>query len=574
MIEIGRQIIEKIGDWSISRNVFSRGDVATFVVERDIGSSKEISLFKMFKRKGSLENSQAVLKKLESMITDKGYRNILAFREGFVDAIEESTYICVRMEYAEPVIALEYDDQLIDIGKAICKAVNEWDYTKNFELEVKPQDVYKDQRGNYKVDVLDESILDYIEFGKKREVGSYSAPEVYKGQMHEESARVYSVGITLYEIANNGVLPFLSKKKENCSVEELERALNKCMLGEEMDMPSNISDSLGKIILSACSYNIADRYSTVIELADALQKNNQGKKAAGGGEIGETNKLFSGASAQAKKKKNKVLWIIVILVLLIGAGVGGFFIWKAVNVKIEVPDLKDMTYEQAKALVVASGLQMQEYTGELGENYFVESQIPTAHLSVKKKTVVSVQMYELKKDVVVPDVVGNDEEQAKNTLTDVGLVFKREYRNDDVEKGKVISSTPEAGQTVKEGDSITLVISQGKEQVTVPELVGENKKNIEAIMEGSGLEYKIKEVYDDNEKKGIVISQDVKGGTMVDKGTVLVIQVSKGPKPEEKTTAAPTPQAVAPSGGGGGSNNATEKKTTKKKKKESDWIFD
>lgn len=572
MIETGKQIIEKIGEWSITKTILTQKNVGIFLAERDIGSRKEMSIFKMFKREGSVDRSQEVLSKLEEMITDKGYRSILSIKEGFVVNIEDNSYICVRMEYADPMTSIEHDEQLVDIGLAMCKAINEWDYTRNFELQVTPEDIYKDQRGNYKIDAIDEALLDYIEYGKKRTAGSYSSPEVYKEQMHEESARVYSLGIALYEIANNGVLPFLNKNKADCSSDELDRAMNKCLLGETMDMPCNVSDSLGQVILNACAYNISDRYSTVIEFADALQKNNQGKKAtSNAAEKKNANKLFAGAE-DAAKKSHKKIWIIILSVFLVGAAVAGFLVWKALNVKIAVPNLKDMTYDQAKAKLTEAGLELEEYTGELGENYLVASQIPAANESVKKKTTVKVEMYEFKKDVVVPDVVGNDEGQATNVLMDVGLQYQREYTFDDAERGTVISLSPEAGQTVKEGDTINLVISQGKEQVEVPNLIGKKKKDIDKLMEGIDLEYQVKDVYDDNEKEGIVISQDVKGGTKVDKGSVLIIQVSKGPKPVEKPV---TPQISLPSGGGGGGGGGGETTTeAKKKKKSNEWNVD
>ena len=73
------------------------------------------------------------------------------------------------------------------------------------------------------------------------------------------------------------------------------------------------------------------------------------------------------------------------------------------------------------------------------------------------------------KETTVPDVVGMSEDKAQQTLEDESLVvdYKSEY-SDTVEEGKVISTNPGAGASVKEGSKVTMVVSQGAEKVSVP----------------------------------------------------------------------------------------------------------
>ena len=72
-------------------------------------------------------------------------------------------------------------------------------------------------------------------------------------------------------------------------------------------------------------------------------------------------------------------------------------------------------------------------------------------------------------EVSVPDVKGLDETSAINKLQDNGFKYSRDYANSDtVASGQVISQTPDAGAKAKKGDSISIVVSQGKAPVVVP----------------------------------------------------------------------------------------------------------
>ncbi len=64
--------------------------------------------------------------------------------------------------------------------------------------------------------------------------------------------------------------------------------------------------------------------------------------------------------------------------------------------------------------------------------------------------------------VTIPDVRDSEESVAKNLISSCGLFPDVEYRYDDVVvEGNVIETMPSVGSTVKKGDTITIVISQG-----------------------------------------------------------------------------------------------------------------
>ena len=92
------------------------------------------------------------------------------------------------------------------------------------------------------------------------------------------------MGICLYQFMNNGLFPF----EDTVLTEE---AIDKRMCGEELPPPSNASDSFSKIIMKACSFEPADRYSNMSEMLDDLDKLNASK----------VNAYVSGAGFAAPK---------------------------------------------------------------------------------------------------------------------------------------------------------------------------------------------------------------------------------------------------------------------------------
>ena len=134
--------------------------------------------------------------------------------------------------------------------------------------------------------------------------------------------------------------------------------------------------------------------------------------------------------------------------------------------------------------------------------------------------------------VRVPDVEGRSEAEAEKMLQDAKLtvVHGKAENSDEVEEGHVISSDPEAGTEVEEGTEVTIVISLGEDQATVPDLRNKSASDAEAALKEAGLSGSASEEYSDSVAAGQVISQSIDQGEKVDKGTTISYVVSKGPK--------------------------------------------
>jgi serine/threonine-protein kinase len=134
----------------------------------------------------------------------------------------------------------------------------------------------------------------------------------------------------------------------------------------------------------------------------------------------------------------------------------------------------------------------------------------------------------------VPDLTGETEADAIAALRaeDSGLDFDRPIRenNAEVPKGQVIRTEPAAGATVPKGTAVILYISEGVAQVKVPDVTGKPVADAESDLKAAGLKVKVNEVYHETVAKGSVISQRPDATALVEVGSTVTLEVSKGPE--------------------------------------------
>lgn len=270
-------------------------------------------------------------------------------------------------------------------------------------------------------------------------------------------------------------------------------------------------------------------------------------------------------SKNGKRKKNnvnpdtkkimKILMIvsgvvIALLILFLVGNAAGFFKGPGLTTNkaetVKVPDVRGMTFEEAKAALKKKDLGIKKSPKEEASNEYekgeIKSQTPGANEKVKKNSTIFVVISsgEEAEKVVVPDVINKSEAEAEKALQKAGLkVTKGEAVYDDtIEMGHVISSDPQPGEEVDEGANVQLIISKGKdpekEKVEVPGLVGKTKAQAEEALKAAGLVGSATEDYVGGEK-GKVASQEIAGGEKVKKGTTIKYVVSLGDKTKWST---------------------------------------
>lgn len=140
------------------------------------------------------------------------------------------------------------------------------------------------------------------------------------------------------------------------------------------------------------------------------------------------------------------------------------------------------------------------------------------------------------------DLQGNAEYQQK-------YIFNvTEKSSDNVEKGKVISQSPVSGETVPSDRRIDLVVSKGKEAVTVPNYLGYTRGDVATILTGAGIKaenIKMEEITNDGTMSpGVSVKGDRAVGSTMNPDLDTITVYLAGPLPEATPT--PTPIVVTP----------------------------
>ncbi|MEG2668725.1 MAG: Stk1 family PASTA domain-containing Ser/Thr kinase [Lachnospiraceae bacterium] len=253
-------------------------------------------------------------------------------------------------------------------------------------------------------------------------------------------------------------------------------------------------------------------------------------------------------------KVMKILTIVVaviiafILIFIVGKATGLFKFGPNIGTvaestdQVKVPELVGKTEEEAKALLKKASLGYKVAARQESKKYdvgIIAEQKTKAGTKVKKNTQIQVVVSSklVGKEITVPDVSGQQEADAQKILNDAGFTSTSEFvYSDEYGQGQVVGTTPAAGSKAAKDAKITMTVSKGSEQATVPNLLGSSEDSAKQALSNAGLSVgNVSSEYNDSEA-GTVISQSVSAKKKVSKGTTVSITVSKGKKPEEKAS--------------------------------------
>lgn len=134
--------------------------------------------------------------------------------------------------------------------------------------------------------------------------------------------------------------------------------------------------------------------------------------------------------------------------------------------------------------------------------------------------------------VKLPSVVGLSYEAAVNALAEKGFtVNKTESYSAQVERGNVISQSPEAETKAPAGSAVTINVSLGQEdnKVRVPNLIGlEEDEAIAKLIEADLAVGNTGEMSSEEVESGLVCYQSYSYGSYVERGTSVDIKISMG----------------------------------------------
>ena len=367
--------------------------------------------------------------------------------------------------------------------------------------DIKPQNVMVGEDGRLRVADFGIARADadqqMTEAGSVIGTAQYLSPEQAQGEETTAASDTYAVGIVLYEMLT-GRVPFDGDRP----VTVARKQINEPPIPPRV-FESSIPHDLDAAVLKALSKRPEDRFTTADEFSAALLDIRAGMSGgqqstliltaptavAGAVATTETQAMANGGG---------------------GRGGGGRQQQKGRNNR---PAVWGIVAVLIAALAVALALALTSGGGDT---------------------------------IPVPDIAGYDVPAATRAINDVGLKpAQRQEPSDTVLAGVVIGSNPAAGTDVAKESTVTILVSTGPAQITVPSVLDQTVEQATAALEKVGLQGTTVQV-DSTKDIGIVVKQDPKPGTTAASGDTITLSVSKG------TTKVPVPDVT-------GSDTATAK---------------
>ena len=391
----------------------------------------------------------------------------------------------------------------------------------------------------------------------------YISPEQARGDITDDKADIYSVGVMLYEMLT-GKLPFESDNTVSVAIMQLQQDPVK-----PRDINPSIPVGLEQIVLKAMQKNVNDRYQSAAEMLLDLEefRRNPSIQFDYDYKNTEPTKYIPNITGSIKHidpveveddeeeepvVKNRTIPILVgvitalVVVLAVAFGVLFKMGYLTGNSKVKVPNFVGIIYDEEEFKNKYPNYVFdvtEKVDADVSPNEII-SQTPKKGTKIDpKKTKIELVIATNAELVEVPDdLIGTDYVTAVTRLNGLGFKIKeKEVEQKDYPgspAGTVVSINPKGGNKVSVGTSVTLEYvsyDETKEKlVIVPDVSNLDEENAKKVLTSSGFTVSTKSEYSDTVTKGYVISNTFKG-SKIPSGSNVVITVSKGKLIEQST---------------------------------------
>lgn len=221
-------------------------------------------------------------------------------------------------------------------------------------------------------------------------------------------------------------------------------------------------------------------------------------------------------------------WFLVSLaaVMVVAVGLTGWYF--SLPEYVTVPKLNGMNLAEAQKKLAAAGLVAREAEGRYHEKVgegLVLSADPADGSELEKGSTVTVVLSLGPERIIVPDVTGMSGNDARAEVAKAGLTVGNVKRqaNTEVERDKVIRTSPQNGEKVKKSARVDIFVSAG---LVMPDVGGMPKDQAAQHLTNQGFQVQVNEV-DDDAEPCTVIAQSPKAKAEVDKGAPVQVTVAR-----------------------------------------------
>lgn len=516
----------------------------------------------------------------------------------------------IVMEYVEGITLKEYIEQqkqiswreAIHFTTQILRALQHAHDKGIVHRDVKPQNTMLLQNGNIKV----------ADFGIARfsrsdthtmtdsAIGSvhYISPEQARGDITDDKADIYSVGVVLYEMLT-GQLPFQSANSVSVAIMQLQ---SDPTLPRQIN--PNIPAGLEQITMRAMQKNAKDRYQSAAEMLLDLEevKRNPNiqfdysyfvdntptkfvsRKIEVPAAAQQPEPAVEALAAEDGKTKNVsiLVGVTIGLVVIVGIILAIYFIVGNPNSgdRVTVPNLVGKTLEAVQEEYGDTfEFDITYVQNSAYENGVIFKQDPGQGKKLKKGDTIIVQVASesgadpAAEKVAVPEVAGQQIARGESAMTNRGLKPQAVAQPDaTLAEGTIISTDPAEGTQVPVGSVVLIYYASSSGLKTVPDLLGYDQETADLMLTGEGLKLGTVSKRDSDEKAGIVIEQSYAKDTKVAPGTAVNIVVSSGISPSSSITL--SVKLPNRSGGSGSTGKITVYKNNNEYETKNNVLFD
>ncbi|MET8567946.1 Stk1 family PASTA domain-containing Ser/Thr kinase [Streptomyces sp. NPDC004783] len=203
--------------------------------------------------------------------------------------------------------------------------------------------------------------------------------------------------------------------------------------------------------------------------------------------------------------------------------------------KVAVPNVIDKNVDEATQTLEDKGFKVEtKQTESSQEEGTVLNQDPDPGTEREKGSTITLEVAKPVEKETVPDVLGRTCEEAKAQMQASNLVAtcSEQPTTDANQDGKVVSTTPSAGQAVDKGSSVTIVVGKAVKKTKVPEVRGGTLAQARQALQ----------------QHGFTNVQVAEGAPADDNATVVVMDPQPGTEVDDP---AATPITLTTMGGGG-----------------------
>lgn len=491
------------------------------------------------------------------------------------DIGEEDNNQYIVMEYVKGMDLKKYIhanfpipyQKVTNIMDQVLSAVAAAHHSRIIHRDLKPQNILIDESGVAKITDFGIAVaLSQTSITQTNSLlGSvhYLSPEQARGGMATNQSDIYSLGIILYELLT-GHVPFDGESAVSIALKHFQETVPSVKSYDQ-----RIPQALENVVLKATAKEVADRYKTVYEmqhdLATALSVERRDELKYSPASMMETTKILEpiplGAASSkevetAKEKKSskskqlenneklakvktkktkKKKALLVLLGLFLLSIVVFFLIANSAPKDVSVPDITDMTENEATKVLSENKLLLgeisEEANSDVKEGNIIKSD-PKAGLSVKENTLINVVVSSGKKTVEFLDYTGESYEEVEAELNKQDFTIERKDESSDtVEPGLIISQNINENEVViPEDTTVTFTVSTGKAGFEMRDLSGYSEKGVKDYVADNGLNVTITKEYSNEVADGQVISQEPATGTILYVGADISVVISQGPE--------------------------------------------